>query len=252
MDACCRYCGADLSKFESPKIHIGRCRRTQERIVQLQSQGSAFTDEACSSPTLAAAVSDDEAPQAMDVDVDSVDVASQATMPPSPMAAPPAPPAIPFSPLGSAADDFLASMIVRTPSLTLAIIKDIFTLISLGPMTSTGSPQLFRKIDALPGPEFVKEFVSVDGVSYTVFRRDIVEMLKGSIRRLSSSLMVPELHARGEAVSEIWQGSKYQEHLRAFRSVAPANAILMPLIFFSGTFTCFSNSRPHITHVSRL
>ena len=143
-------------------------------------------------------------------------------------------------------------MIVRTPSLTLAIIKDIFTLISLGPMTSTGPPQLFCKIDALPGPEFVKEFVSVDGVSYTVFRRDIVEMLKGSIRRLSSSLMVPELHARGEAVSEIWQGSKYQEHLRAFRSVAPANAILMPLIFFSGTFTCFSNSRPHITHVSRL
>ena len=240
MDACCPHCGALLSLFavgRGRRIHVAHCQRVKDALQSQRESSKEIPSVGAnvgSSPMPAVPFEDDDAVSVLAaMDVDSVEIAS---LPSSPVVlAPRVQPTIPVSPLGSAADDFLASLIVRTPSLTLGIIKEIFTLISLGPMMCKSPAHLLRNMDALPGPEFTEECVKVDGIEYTVFYRPLAKMLRSAIRRLSSTLLVPVLQAQGSPIAELWQGETYQRHLQVFQSAAPANAILMPLIFYSGT-----------------
>ncbi len=93
------------------------------------------------------------------------------------------------------------------------------------------------------GIEFATHILSVCEVEYTLFYRDLKEVLSTLLRRCSRDLELPSVRNATDPISALWHGSEYQKHLKAFlaQGALPERDVLMPLELFSGGFLSCSD-----------
>ena len=150
----------------------------------------------------------------------------------------------------------MACMYVEHFNLGKGTLDAILDITQRGEDIAQSTRELLDRVDQLPGLSYTCAEMTIpgypDGV-YRMFFRDLHEAVDLLLRKhgheLIDPIQVPEEDPNEPNVcSEMWQGTRYQELFWKFCAVAKATDILLPLIFFSGSYlqslrvACLCNS----------
>ena len=151
---------------------------------------------------------------------------------------------------GSAVNEAVAAMYARRPDLSKGLLNEMLGIFSPhvpGLFTSAGA--LLSSLDDLPGIHFEKRTVTlpqrplragevapVGGatVNYALELRDLREVVRRSMEQHGAKVTRPALEAV-QRVDDVTTGKAYQDQLQAFQRKHGPEAVLVPLIFHSGS-----------------
>jgi hypothetical protein len=248
----CAYCGWSIGHFapHGQAVHIGLCRirRTSEDEDAPTSQDDAAMDLLDDSDNDDDKNDDAQADVAMDLpdddkSMESADqsmfvVAADAFDPPHDSA-----PQVPaWHPFLSEADFQLAAKYCHNPGMSLAVVTDFIGISRLGPVKASTAQDLLAPLDDLPGLAYNVTEIHLPGTPedaiYRLFHRDLVAAINFHLDRHQDKLIRPGFgplpSAADWSVTELWQGSQYQQELRRFHTSYDADCLLLPLVLHSG------------------
>ncbi len=234
----CPLCLAPLGSMSlhGRRTHIGRCREEQERgaaavgvdVPPDMHEVPDYDEDARSRGSDTAATPDVPAP--------AVAAALPRVVPARGM------PKDSFEPFLSQADSDMATLYVRNFGLGVGMLDSILEIARRGERLSRTTKELMSTVDTLEGMRYKCAEITIPGYPeglYRLFYRQVVAAVAFVLRKHGRDLLHPVVLPPDYAgnIEEMWQAKRYQALLRDFQKVAEPADILLPLIFFSGSWS---------------
>ncbi len=220
------------------RTHVGQCKgRSKREPLNLVSIESSESDRA---EPHGDGDRGDEHADADGNDMDVPDVAPQAEAAPLPQS-----PRMPRQkgphPFLSQADSEMAALCVSKFGLGAGTLDSILEIARRGEDISRTTKDLMSTVDELPGMSYHCAEIRIPDFPrglYRLFYRKVTAAVSFVLEKHGRDLLKPELlpDPYTGMIEEMWQARRYQRLLRRFREGSEARDVLLPLIFFSGSY----------------